>query len=797
MTEISNNNQFNNLPEEEGLTISDIIGLVTRHIWWYVGMTLICLCVAGFMLYKTPTVYTRTAKVMIDDSNQDAAMRNLGMASANMMRRTFYSVNNELEAFASHDLMQVVVERLGLQTRYVAKQLFRDVELYHNSPIQLALIDLNPTSGLSFLATPGPEGQVTLSEFSISHNDISETVTGNYGDTLVTPVGSVVIYAKENIADFKDDIRVSWTNSTAMAKAYAGRLNVALSGRESSIVAISLTDQFPSRAEAILSTLLDVYNEEWISNKNRSAINTAQFLNERLVIIEQDLNAVENALKEYKANNNLVDVKAEAQNYMSQSNVYATKAFEMANQISVAQYIKDYLNNPANANTLIPSNLGLTNVNIEGQIQEYNQLVLQKDRLLVGSSVNNPIIVDISSSLSSIRTAILSSIDNMIATLNLQLEKVKSQEKQILSRISSNTDQELELLSLEREQQMIQNLYMFLLQKREENELAALVNVGNTRLIMSPSGSSAPVSPNRKMFLLAALVIGCGIPFAFFFVKKMLDTSVKNRGDLGNVNVPFLAELPLYVRNKGRFHNLKRNKQGDDKNVIIVKSGSRDMMNEAFRVLRTNVDLIIGRRTSSQVLMLTSFNPGAGKTFTTMNLAASMALKGAKVLMLDLDLRRASLSKDLGVVHTGVAAYLNGTVEDYRTCVDQVSDNLFLLPVGTLPPNPTELLLTPRFKEMIAQMREEYDYIFVDCPPIEVVADASIITEIVDMTIFVMRAGQMDKRALPSLEDLYANNKYQHMTMILNAVDIHTKRYGYGKGGYGYGYGYGYGDSAE
>ena len=277
----------------------------------------------------------------------------------------------------------------------------------------------------------------------------------------------------------------------------------------------------------------------------------------------------------------------------------------------------------------------------------------------------------------------------------------------------------------------------------------------------------------------------------------MLDTSVKNRGDLGNVNVPFLAELPLYVRNKGRFHNLKRNKQGDDKNVIIVKSGSRDMMNEAFRVLRTNVDLIIGRRTSSQVLMLTSFNPGAGKTFTTMNLAASMALKGAKVLMLDLDLRRASLSKDLGVVHTGVAAYLNGTVEDYRTCVDQISDNLFLLPVGTLPPNPTELLLTPRFKEMIAQMREEYDYIFVDCPPIEVVADASIITEVVDMTIFVMRAGQIDKRALPSLEDLYANNKYQHMTMILNAVDIRTKRYGYGKGGYGYGYGYGYGDSAE
>lgn len=797
MTEINNNNQFNNLPEEEDLTISDVIGLVTRHIWWYVGMTLICLCIAGFKLYKTPTVYNRTAKVIIDDSNQDAAMRNLGMASANMMRRAFSPIANEMEAFASPNLMQVVVERLGLQTIYVKKQFLRDVELYHNSPIQLALAGMNPTSGFSFIASPGPEGQVKLSEFSIRNNDISETVTGNYGDTLVTPVGSIIIYANENIAAFENDIRVSWTNSTAMAKSYAGRLNVALSGRESSIVAISLIDQFPSRAEAVLATLLDVYDEEWISNKNRSAINTTQFLNERLVVIEQDLNAVEHALMEYKAKNGLVDAKAEAQNYMSQSNVYATKAFEMANQISVAQYIKDYLNNPANANTLIPSNLGLTNVNIEGQIQEYNQLVLQKDRLLVGSSINNPMIVDITASLASIRTAILSSIDNMIATLNLQLEKVKSQEKQLLSRISSNSGQELELLSLQREQQMIQNLYVFLLQKREENELAALVNVGNTRLIMTPSGSSSPIAPNKKMILLIAIAIGCGVPFGFFFIKKMLDTSIKNRGDLDQITVPFLAELPFYARNTKRFPKLRRKNPEDTKNTIIVKHGCRDMMNEAFRVLRTNVDLMIGKRTHSQVLMFTSFNPGAGKTFTTMNLAASMALKGAKVLMLDLDLRRASLSRDLGVVHTGVAAYLNGSVDDYRPYVEKMNDNLFLLPVGTLPPNPTELLLTPRFKEMIAKMREEYDYIFVDCPPIEIVADASIITEEADMTIFVMRAGMLDKRAVPSLEDLYVTKKYKHMTMILNAVDINTKKYGYGKKGYGYGYGYGYGDSAE
>ena len=783
------NNSFNTYNEEDGLRISDIIELVTKHIWWYVGVTLCCLVFAGYYIYKTPAVYSRSAKLIIDDSNQDAAMRNLGMASANMMRRTFDGVENELQAFASPDLMYVVVERLGLQTRYVEKQILRDVELYHNSPVRMQLAGMNPTSGFSFTLTPAGADQVNISDFKIRDNEIDEVVTGHYGDTLSTPVGDVVIYANENITDFQDPIRVSWTNSAAMAKSYAGKLNVSLSGKMSSVVVLSMTDQFPSRADAVLSTLIDVYNEEWLNSKNRSAMNTAQFLNERIVVIEQDLTAVETALKEYKEKNNVSDLKASTQKYLSESSVYANKAFEMNNQISVSNYIKDYLNNPANANALIPSNLGLSSANIGSQISEYNSLVLQRDRLLVGSSIHNPMVADLTASLAAIRTAILSSIENHIATLQIQLKKVQSEEKQILARMNSNSGQEIQLLSLQRQQQMTQDLYMYLLKKREENELAALVNVGNTRLIMSPSGSSSPVSPNKKMILFAALVLGCGIPFAFFFLRKMLDTSIKNKADLGNLSVPFLAELPLYVRPEDRFKKFRRKNAVQD-NKIIVQHGSRDMMNEAFRVLRTNVDLMIGNKKESQVLMFTSFNPGAGKTFTVMNLAASMALKGAKVLLIDLDLRKASLSKALGTVHTGVAAYLNGKTDDYRPNVDEIEPNLFVLPIGTLPPNPTELLLTDRFKKMIEQMRGEYDYIFLDCPPIDIVADASLITEVVDMTVFVMRANRIDRNLIPNIEELYRSERYRHMTMLINCVDIKYKRYGYGKSSYGYGYGY-------
>jgi len=216
------------------------------------------------------------------------------------------------------------------------------------------------------------------------------------------------------------------------------------------------------------------------------------------------------------------------------------------------------------------------------------------------------------------------------------------------------------------------------------------------------------------------------------------------------------------------------------------------MMNEAFRVLRTNLDLML-KKGKSHVLMFTSFNPNAGKTFTVMNIAASMALKDAKVLLIDLDLRKASLSKALDLVHSGVVAYLNGKIDDYKEYTDEIMPNLHVLPVGTLPPNPTELLLTEKFRQMIEQMREEYDYIFIDCPPIDVVADASIITEYVDMTVFVMRASLMDKRVLPLVEELYRSRKYNHMTLILNSVDIQYKKYGYGKSSYGYGYGYGEG----
>ncbi len=789
MSENNTNNNFNH-EDESSLKLSDLWNLIWGHKWWYVLALIVAVACAVFYLYRTPTTYSSTAKVLVDESNQDATMRNLGVASAGMMRlRSFNSVENEIEAFSSVDYMQKVVERLGLQTTYIQPLKLKSVDLATNSPVQLVLAGENPHTSFKFDLTRVDENHVKLSNMMIKDEPIGEAVEVQFGDTVATALGRLAIFPTEYIEDFETPIEVKWESAIAAAKRYCGKLNVSLSGKESSVVVIKVNDTDPQRASNVITTLINVYEEMWVANKNRAAVNTTKFLNERLSIIEQDLATVEEALRKYKSSNKLTDIKAVSQLYLNQSSQYSTKAFEVRNQISVASFIKDYLNDPANAMSLIPADLGISNGTVNSEIKEYNELVLQRDRLLTGSGANNPMVADLNTAIAAIRSSILNSIENLISTLDLQLSRIEGQEKEILARISSSSGQELQLLSIERQHEITQELYKFLLQKREENELAALVNVGNTQLLQSPESSVVPVGPNKMMILLVALVLGLGAPFAYFFLRKMMDTVIKNKGDLGNLSVPFLAEIPSYVKPGERFKKLGKKKDDKANTKIIVEAGSRDMMNEAYRVLRTNMDLMIGRNTGSKVLMFTSFNPNAGKTFSVLNIAASMALKGSKVIVVDLDLRKASLSKALGIEHSGVAAYLNGKSDSYKGNAEEIAENLFVLPVGTLPPNPTELLLTERFKQMIDQMRSEYDYVFIDCPPIEVVADASIITEMVDMTVFVMRANQMHKDVLPEIEALYKSGKYKHMTMILNCVDIQYKKYGYGKSSYGYGYG--------
>ena len=560
-----------------------------------------------------------------------------------------------------------------------------------------------------------------------------------------------------------------------------------------------MKDNFPSRASAVISSLIDAYNEACIDNQNRSARNTTQFINDRLVVIEKELGGVENELKNYKEEHKITDISAVSQSYLTASSSYQDKSFEVNNQLSIARYIKEYLTSPANSRSLIPANSGLTNESINSQIKEYNDLLLKRDRLLGSSSVKNPVVSDINQSLDAMKAAINHSVDNLIATLQMQVDKLNSQESLIMSRIANTSGQELQLLSIERQQKVKEELYVYLLQKREENEIASLVNVGNTRIIMTPNGSSSPVFPKSMNLLLVALMAGFLIPLGVLLAMNLLNTKVHSQSDLPSLQAPFLASIPLVGQPNSLLKRMRSRKNVHAPAHILVKQGSRDSLNEAFRVLRTNVDMMLGARKS--VIMVTSYNPNAGKSFISLNTAAVMALKGKKVLLMDADLRKATLGKSLRSNENGYVSYLNGRKGSFTESVRSLAENLYFLPVGVLPPNPSELLLGDKFKGMLAELKKEFDYIIMDCPPIDIVADASIISPETDFTIFVIRAGLFDKRDVGMLNDMYNRKRFNEMAIILNGVDFSTVYHSYGHYGYGhYGYGnysYGYGNEGS
>ena len=767
MSESSKNNipvyngQVNN-DEEQSLQLTDLWALVWDNKWWYVACILAALLAATFYLYKTPKTYSRTEKVIVDEDTQNTMMRDLTSFAGTAARRyTGTNVDNEIEAFAAPDLMQKVVSRLGLETSYIDNQFLRVREMYKNSPVEMQLPEEVVASSFSFNLSKGKDSTFVIRDFYVGAEEFKGfKASGHVKDTVETPVGNIILFPTTSFDKWRHDITVTWVNPSSRAKSYCNRLSAGLSSKQSSVVVLSLKDVFPSRAEAVLGTLLDIYNEEWVENKNQSVRNTSLFINDRLNVIERELGGIEEDIKEYKQSHNITDIQQAGNAYMQQSSAYSAQGFEASNQLAIAKMIKQFINDPAHVNDLMPANSGLSSANIESQIRDYNNALLERDRSLALSSENNPYVQDLNKSLEMYKLAVNRSIDNLISTLQLQVNKIEAQENAILGRLSSTSGQQLELLSIERQQKVKEQLYIFLLQKREENELQGLLTVGNTRLIQRATGSSAPIAPNKMMILLIALILGFGLPFAVFYVMKVLDTTVKGRNDLGKLSVPFLAELPQMGVTANYWDRFRLNRFDHKNNKILVQHGKRDSINEAFRVLRTNLDLMIHKETETQAIMITSFNPNAGKTFTLMNLAASMALKGnKKVVIVDLDLRKATLSKSLGKNGTGAAAFLNAKYDDPYEHIVNVQENLDILPVGSIPPNPAELLVSDRLPMLIQALKRKYDYVFLDCAPIDLVADTSIIAPNADITIFIVRAGLFDKRALPAVDEMYAEGK--------------------------------------
>lgn len=766
--------------------VKSIFFLCLSNWYWFVLSVGLCVGYAVFYLKKTVPVYERSTSILIkseDKTSDNAALMDLGLVTINT------NLTNELMSLKTSTVASEIVRRLNLDVEYRRKGTFHDDVVYGAElPVQVSFQSLDDNENGSFKLVLD-DGKIKMSDFIRNGKVYPGDWTTGINDTVQTPLGKLVVTPTPSYFQGLDyELEVVRSGINGVAASVQGRINPYVRGGNSSIIDITFRDDSPARAEDILNTLVSVYNENWVKERNQKTVNTNEFIKERLAYIEEELGEVEQNISDWKSSHLILDVDASGGMAQSQAMAAEDQSQELSNQMYMTKYVRSYLTDSKYANQLLPANAGLTNPSILGQISEYNSLLLQRNNHLANSSLQNPLVRDMDEQLGALRASILQSVDHEINMLQSRQNQVRSQYYQAIGKVAAAPQQSKQLLSVERQQKVKEQLYLFLLQRREENELSQAFAAYNSQLIEPPHGSGVPVNPKPGQAYALAIIVGLAFPGAFIALTEILNTKVRGKKDIDDMTVPYVGEIPQ----AGKRRKFAGKKKAAVVPALLVEHKNRNVINEAFRVLRTNLNFMMGHNGEHPVIMFTSLNPGSGKTFLSANISEAFSLHGKKVLAIDLDMRKGSLSEYVGMPDQGVSNYLSGQCKEWQSLTQPLGDFL-LLPVGTLPPNPAELLLTPRFKTLIEQAKQEYDYVFIDCPPVEVVADAAIINPIVDLTLFVVRTGNLERAYLADIERWYQEGKYRNMAILLNGTEAAGK-YGYHRHGYGYGYGYGYGN---
>lgn len=765
---------------DTGINLVDLLAYFASKWKWFLLSVLVCGGIAWYHYARSPLVYFRSATVIIKDPSNKTSTTGLDRFD-NIINKV--NVANEILQFRSKKLMREVLQRLHADISYQLEDGLRSNELYNQSPVLLSFPDALPEQHFAFTVTLKDKKSLVLSDFT--GIDVKSDFTIEMYDTVTLSRGMRVVATPTNY--YSDSwtgtpIRVAKLPMESMVNYYKSALGIQQEEEESSILTLALKDGSAARAEDILNTLINVYNEEAIKDKNQVAVNTADFINDRLIIIENELGGVESELETFKQRNQIVDIASLAGMYMSESQKYNTDALELETQLRLANFIKDYLTDPAKETDLIPSNTGIGDMNIESQINLYNTAKLKRDHLIDDSSANNPVVLELNNSLRAMKQNIIRAVDNMIVSLNVQRSDAQSREMRAQNRITSIPTKERKMLSIERQQKVKEALYLFLLNKREENALSQAMADNNARVIDGAEGSNSPISPNRNRILLLGLLVGLAIPSLACLGILFLDTRVHSRKDFEDiVSVPYLGEIP---------QDKEAGKLNEQESPFLLAKEQRDStVSEAFRILRTNMAFMARKDLPQQVIIFTSLNEGAGKTFISKNLGMSLVLAKKKVILIDMDIRRGTLSRQLHLHKTGLTNYLADATLSAEDII-QHQDGFDIIAAGAIAPNPAELLMDERLDNLVTELRRRYDYIVVDSVPVGIIADATISNRIADLTIFVARAGKLDRRQLPDIEQLYQEKKLKNMAIVLNGADF-RHRYGYRYYGYYGNYSYG------
>lgn len=768
---------------------------------WFVACLLVCIAGAWcYLRYQAP-VYNVNATVLIKQgdknkpSGQNAsleAMQDLGMLS---MASNF---DNEVEIIQSRTLLKEVVNALNLNITYTEKRSFGyPMQLYKNTPVQVWMSPDEAdklTSSLQLQLECTPEGKVQVNT-AFSHNGKEQTLSKHFDQlpgVLVTPVGTITLSSKDSTSiQEAHTIYATIISPTVAAANCKAHLSADPVSKVTTIVRLNYNDTNVDRGMDFLNTLVALYNRDANDDKNEVASRTAEFIDTRIQIINQELGSTENQLATYKQKAGLTDLSSDAQLALQGNAEYTQKQAENATQLRLVQFLKEYIDNPANQMEVIPANIGLTDNALATVIGQYNEMLTERKRLLRTSSESNPAVVNLDASIQATRKNVQTSVSSVLKGLEITRNDLEHQARKFEGKISNAPTQEKELLSITRQQEIKANLYLMLLQKREENAITLAATANNGRIVEEPL-SGGPVSPNSRTFYLLALVLGIGIPVSIIYLSNLLRFKIESRADVEKItNVPVIGDIPV-VETKG--------------NPIVVRENRNDLMEEVFRSIRTNIQFML--QENQKVVLFTSTSSGEGKSFTAGNLACSFAFMGKKVVIVGLDIRKPGLNKVFHLSHKekGITQYLVDPEHTDLLSLCQTSsesENLYILPGGIVPPNPTELVARQTLDQAIEILKKHFDYVLLDTAPIGMVTDTQLIARVADLSVYICRADYTHKSHYELINDLKKDHKLPNICTLINCINMNQRKngyyYGYGKygkyGKYGYGkkYGYGYG----
>ena len=765
--------------EQEETKGFDFIKLLIEclHRWyWFVIGAFLCLCVAYVYLKKQTPKYAVTSTIMI---RNDQTGRSGSMFQSEMMDLMGFSgskiVADEVELLHSYGIMEQTIRALNLQTSYYKKQGLRWVGQYPTPNIAVNYpAEFTDTLSSGVLIEVARKSDIYEIEVSYGREKSEHSLT-TLSEPVKTCAGTITFIEIHPIVQ-GDKLRIFTTPIAPLVDYYLASISCFQPKKESNLITMSSRTDLPQRAKDVMSKMIELYNMDAVIDKNIMASNTAQFINDRLNIITMELDTVEKNVEYYMKENGLSDMEEEVRLALRTKTDYQKMMADYEIQMNLLTYIQEYLQDEKNQHNLIPANLGVNDPSLTALLKEYNELLLNRMRVSRSATEDNPRLAQADAQLAHLREGIITSIKNTKEGLAISKNDISRKDEQYNRLIRQVPAKERQYMEIKRQQEIKEKLFIYLYEKREENALTLASTVMPARIVDVPRSSSHPVAPHGMLILLAALIIGCVVPFIIIFCMEYFNNEIQDRKEFQQVvKAPYLGEIIV-------------DKEGKH---VVVDGSSNTVSAEMFRTVRTNMKFMIPDKKCPIVLVTSALN-GEGKSFIAVNMAVSMALLGKKVVLVGLDIRKPVLSDYLGIHFRGaLTSYLSDSsvkIDDLIT-PSGVVDGLDVAPSGVVPPNPAELIQSPRLKTLFEELKTRYDLIIVDTAPVSLVSDTFHLAPLADMTIFVTRANYTSREMLPFIQEIYDSRRLPNMACVLNGIKAGSS---YGHYGYGHTYGYGH-----